>query len=32
MKKDLENEDVFIIENYNRMIYVYRKTQKKNPS
>ncbi len=32
VKKDLDNQDVFIIENNNRMIYVYRKTQKRNPS
>ena len=32
VKKDLDNQDVFIIENNNRMIYVYRKAQKRNPS
>lgn len=31
-KKDLDEDDVFVIENNNRMIYVYRKNQKKNPN
>ena len=31
-KKDLSNEDVFVIENHNKMIYVYRKAHRKNPN
>jgi hypothetical protein len=30
LKRDLSENDVFVIENYNRMIFVYKKKQGKN--